>query len=68
MLKNLCSFEFINEKNECRIQCNNDAPIDFLKECMFQFQKYLGKIEDEAKAKQEANKPVDPEPVAEDNE
>lgn len=52
MLKNLCQLEYEKENNECRLLCNNDAPTPFLKEALFQFQKYIGKIEDAAAAQQ----------------
>lgn len=69
MLKNLCQLEYKNENYECRLLCNNDTPIYCIKEALFQFQKYIGTVEDAAKAQQEANKQVvDPEPVVEDNE
>jgi hypothetical protein len=65
MLKNLCELSHQVENKMCRFVCDNDTPIHYIKEALFQFQKYVGAIEDAAKAQQEANKPVvDPEPVA----
>ena len=67
MLKNLCELSHQVENKVCRLIMDNDTPVHFIKEALFQFQKYIGQVEDEAKAQQEANKPVDPEPVVEDN-
>lgn len=64
MLKNKVHLEYqIEQRNFCFI-CDNDAPTSFIKEALFQFQKYVGAIEDAAlaqqKAQEEANKPVEP--------
>ena len=67
MLKNLCELSHQVENKVCRFVCDNDTPVHFIKEALFQFQKYIGAVENAAKAQQEANKPVDSEPVVEDN-
>lgn len=64
MLRNLCELSHQVENKVCRLIMDNDTPIHFIKEALFQFQKYIGAVEDAAKAQQEANKPVDPEPIA----
>ncbi len=56
MLKNLSQLEHIAENKICRFICDNDTPIHLVKEALFQFQKYIGQLEDQAKAQQEAAK------------
>ncbi len=52
MLKNILRFEYkINEKIY-HFMCDNDSPIEHLKEVLFQFQKYVGQIEDQIKTQQ----------------
>lgn len=63
MLKNLVGLECKIEERIVKFICDNDCPISHLKEALFQFQKYIGQIEDMAKAKQEQEKA--PEPVVE---
>lgn len=53
MLKNLAQLEHQVENKVCRFICDNDTPIQFIKEALFQFQKYIGAVEDAAKAQQE---------------
>ena len=53
MLKNLASLECKIEDREIKLLCDNDCPLPHLKEALFQFQKYLGQIEDQVKAAQE---------------
>jgi hypothetical protein len=53
MLKNLASLECKIENREIKLFCDNDCPLPHLKEALFQFQKYLGQIEDQVKAAQE---------------
>ena len=65
MLKNLCQIEHTIESKVCRFICDNDTPIHFIKESLFQFQRYIGQLEDNAKAQQESQKPMtDAVPVA----
>ncbi len=52
MLKNLAQLEHIVENKVCRFICDNDTSIAAAKEALFQFSKYLGQIEDAAKAQQ----------------
>lgn len=39
--------------------CENDSPIEHVKEALFQFQKCVGQIEDSAKAQEENKKEND---------
>jgi hypothetical protein len=55
MLKNMAQLEHIIENKIFHFVCENDAPLHFVKEALFQFQKYIGQIEDMAK-QQEAQK------------
>jgi len=69
MIKNLVGLECKIEERIVKFICDNDCPISHLKEALFQFQKYIGQIEDQAKAvqeKQEAEKVA--EPVVENNQ
>lgn len=43
------------EEKTYRFTCEMDASILHVKEALFQFQKYVGQIEDAAKAQQEAS-------------
>lgn len=61
MLKNLSQLEHVIEDRICRFICDNDTPIHIAKEALFQFQKYIGQIEDAAKSQQEqSEKKVEP--------
>lgn len=53
MLKNLCQLECVIDNMSVRLLCDNNTPLPALKEALFQFQKYIGAIEDAAKAQQE---------------
>jgi len=57
MLKNLCQLEHVVENKRCHFICDNDTPIYIIKECLFQFQKYIGSVEDSMKTKSEEQKP-----------
>lgn len=59
MLKNLCELSYQVENKVCRLIMDNDTPLHCIKEALFQFQKYVGAVEDAVKAKQEADKPVE---------
>ncbi len=49
MLKNLAQLEVAVEQKIFRFQCDLDAPTHFIKEALFQFQKYVGAVEDAEK-------------------
>jgi hypothetical protein len=52
MLKQISQLEHIIENRPFRFICDHDAPIHFVKEALFQMQKYIGQVEDYAKAQQ----------------
>jgi len=53
MLKNVCQIESKIENWESHWTLSHDTPIHICKEMLFQFQKYIGAVEDAAKAQQE---------------
>lgn len=53
MLKNLCQLELIITDKTCRFTCDHDTDINIIKEALFQFQKFIGSVEDIAKANKE---------------
>ncbi len=54
MLKNIVKLECIIENKVYQLLCDNDSPLHHLKEVLFQFQKYVGQLEDDVKAQREA--------------
>ncbi len=60
MLKNLHQLEHVIENKVCRFTCDNDTPIVFIKEALFQMQKFIGVAEEQAKIREEAQKKVEP--------
>jgi len=54
MLKNLTQIETKIGDKLYHLSCDQDAPIEQVKEALFQFLKYVGRIEDAIKAQQEA--------------
>lgn len=64
MLKNLVQLEHIVADKVCRFICENDTDINIIKEALFQFQKFIGSVEDIAKANKEAiDKENQPAPI-----
>ncbi len=56
MIKNISKLELqIGEKNY-QLLLDSDSPLGHVKEALFQFQKYVGQIEDQVKAQQEQQK------------
>jgi len=53
MLKNLAKLEIILENRTYQLLLEADSPLQHVKEILFQFQKYIGQIEDAAKAQAE---------------
>lgn len=49
MLKNLSQLEVVIENKVFRFVCEIDAPLEHVKESLFQFQKYVGQVEDSVK-------------------
>ena len=54
MLKNICKLEHMIESKVFQFVCDQDAPLHFIKEALFQMQKYIGQVEDAALANQKA--------------
>lgn len=50
MLKNIAKLEVQMGEKTYQLLCDNDSPLEHLKEALFQFQKYVGQCEDNAKA------------------
>ena len=56
MLKNVTRLECIVDGKTAHFYCDNDTPLHVAKEMLFQFQKYVGHVEDNARAQYEAAK------------
>ena len=56
MIRNTVELEMTIGDKICRFTCQNDTPTAYIKEALFQFQKYVGAVEDAEKQKQEAAK------------
>lgn len=58
MLKNLTQLELTIGDKVYQFTCAPDSPLEHIKEVLFQFQKYVGQIEDNIKAQkaQQASK------------
>lgn len=57
MLKNVSRLECKVDNRDFVFYCDPDSPLTTVKEALFQFQKYVGQIEDAAKkAKEEQEK------------
>lgn len=54
MIKTLSQIEINIENKICRFIVDHDTPLAHVKEALFQIQKYIGQIEDAAKAQQES--------------
>ncbi len=49
MLKTIARLEFVVMDRIYHFVCDNDSPIDHIKEALFQCQKYVGALEDQIK-------------------
>ena len=56
MLKNIVKLEFMIADKVYYFLCDNDSPIEHIKEAIFQIQKYIGQVEDNVKAQLAAQK------------
>ncbi len=56
MLKNCTRLECIVNDKTGHFYCDMDTPLLVVKEMIFQFQKYVGLIEDQIRAQEEAKK------------
>ena len=53
MLKNIVKIEFVINDKIYHFVCDNDAPLEHVKEALFQCQAYVAKIEEQIKAQTE---------------
>ena len=58
MLKNLSQLTHTIAGKAYTFVCDVDSTLENIKESLFQFGKYVGQIEDQVKAQQEALKPI----------
>ncbi len=69
MLKNIIKLEIQIGNKVYNFLCDNDAPLEHVKEALFQFTKYAGQVEDQIRQQQEAQKQSEEnkkvEPIAE---
>lgn len=56
MIKNISRLEVKVKEKYYHLCCDIDSNLDDVKEAIFQFQKYIGYVEDQVKAQQEAMK------------
>lgn len=56
MLKTSAKLECVVNEKIGHFYCDNDTPIPVAKEMLFQFQKYLGQLEDSIKSAEETKK------------
>ena len=56
MLKNLVQLDHKIGENTYQFLCQNTAPLHEIKDALCQFMKYVGNIEDQVRANQEAEK------------
>ena len=56
MIKNKVHLEQKINERDVTLVCDNDCPLEVLKEALFQYQKYIGQIEDSVRAQQEKAK------------
>lgn len=53
MLKNTISLYFMIADKAYHFICDNDSPLEHVKEALFQCQKYIGQVEDQVRAAQQ---------------
>jgi len=58
MLKNISKLELKVGEKVYQFLCDNDSPLNDVKEALFQFIKYCGQVEDQIKAAQAPVAPV----------
>jgi len=64
MLKNVTQLEVLIENKSYRFICDIDSPTTHCKEALFQFNKYIGQLEDQARS---SVPEISEEPIKEDN-
>lgn len=68
MLKNCTRLECVVNDKTGQFYCDMDTPLAVAKEMIFQFQKYIGLVEDQLKAQEEAKKAQEEEKATENVE
>ncbi len=58
MLKNISQLEVKIAEKIYHLTCDNDSPLEHVKEALCQFLKYVGNIEDQIKASQSKVEPI----------
>ena len=61
MLSNISKLQVQVDNKIYQLLCDSDSPLPSVKEALFQFQKYVGQVEDQIKVNEEANKKVEEE-------
>lgn len=56
MLKNITKLECSIQGKSFQFLCDNDSPLEYVKEALFQYLKYVGQIEDQVKTQQDLQK------------
>ncbi len=56
MLKNCTRLECVVNEKTAHFYCDIDTQLEVVKEMLFQFQKYVGHVEDQVRANAEAEK------------
>ena len=56
MLQNKVHLEQKISERQITLICDTDCPLDILKEGLFQYQKYIGQLQDNVRAQQEKAK------------
>jgi hypothetical protein len=56
MQKNICQLEAKVGEKVFHLLCEQDSPLAYVKEALFQYLKYVGQLEDNAKKLEEENK------------
>lgn len=73
MLKNLSGLEYKGAQKIYHFMCDQDSPLNEIKDALFHFTKYVGQIEDAIKAQQAAEaqasgqENINPEQVSDGN-
>lgn len=58
MIKNISKLECKIGERVYQLLCDMDSPLNEVKEALYQYIKYIGHIEDAARASQEAEAPI----------
>lgn len=66
MLKNISRLECKIGEKIFHLMCDMDSPLEAVKEALFQFSKYVGSVEDNAKAQKEAKEKESVVPIEEE--